>query len=621
MKPKQLKWAGALAAAAFFAVALLAYAGVQGSGSGTDGSAGGTSAKQALEVQADVQRANLPTRLEAALGSAFAGVWYDSATPMLHVGVISPASRAAAAAVAAGAGLAPEVAETRVRSTMAQLEATQERMGRRLGDLFAKAAVVTRLAPQLNAVEVELSPSVPSTRRVALEREAAREAVHIAITTAASPGLRLEPDGSCATFVSGAANCASPIVAGVTIEPENAAGTCTAGPLVLPENRAKPAAATETYLLTAGHCIEAGGKAGATWYAYNTEKKPEKKPIGAALEYLESEADVGVIKVNNPGYWAKTGFVPAPAEFAYWETPPSEVQVVSEKAVAVNNQDCFSGQVSGLVCGKITAINQKAMGKKGVFTGLAITNMFAQPGDSGAPVFSQAFPSQVEGVLVGEIGGFMAFQTLSDSFSKLKTKFELLTSSNEERHPQKFRSELAETAVTSTADGTGKTAHHVIEAGGATLTCASASFEGTQTGTAARELALAATYKECTYGGVATTVSMGGCGYVFHSSGEFDISSRTGKSCATEPMKWEAGKCKIEVLPSFAHELLTFNTIKPGTVNEVTTGINVTGITYKATGEGCAKKGEFSNGAYTTGNTILTGAKTGGGAMVNYRWE
>ncbi len=192
-----------------------------------------------------------------------------------------------------------------------------------------------------------------------------------------------------------------------------------------------------------------------------------------------------------------------------------------------------------------------------------------------------------------------------------------------------FHSELTETTVTSTADGAGAATHHVIDVAGAPLTCASASFDGLQTAKTVSELTVSATYSKCTYLGLATAVVMGGCNFVFHANGEMDIVSKPGKNCSTEPISWEVGapeieiSCEIRIFPQTGRKGLSFHNIKPGTVEEMTMEMKVTGIKYVAIAEneGCKEEGEFANGEYETGNTILTGAKPGGGAMTNYKWE
>jgi hypothetical protein len=148
---------------------------------------------QAIDVQGKVAQADLPTRLQAATGSAFAGVWFEPAAARLHIGTTSPATRQAAEGVAARAGLSADVVVTPVRSTMAELLATQKQWNSKLANLFAHEEVKTGLEPQRNAVSVTLSSSVPSPERAALKREASAAHVNVVVTVVAGAQLSITP--------------------------------------------------------------------------------------------------------------------------------------------------------------------------------------------------------------------------------------------------------------------------------------------------------------------------------------------------------------------------------------------------------------------------------------------
>lgn len=627
MKPSQVSRAGTLAIALSVVIAVLGYAGAQGFGADVRVGAdpGGTVApSRALEVQRQLQEKRLPQRLKAAMGAAFGGLWYDRSAAQLHVGFTSDAGRDAAEAVAVEAGLAPEVVATPVRSSWAELLAEQERLSRSLADLFGSAEVATGLASWSNSVEVELGSAVPSARREAIERDGVAAPVDVGVAVAPVQHLRIERH-ACQPHEPSEANCDPSIVAGVTIQ----AGTgsvCTAGPTVILQNPTSAAQETETFLLTAGHCIEKTNGVGEKWYAYTPAKPPnppEKKEIGKAYEFQNSAADVGVIKIEAGSFWLNAGVTPVNPAIAPWkEAKPIPVPVISEAPPVAGFNSCFSGQTSGVECGKVEKTDVEYTWKdKKVSKELAeVKGVIGFPGDSGAPWYSEASPGVVEGTDVGIITtGNDVFQPLASSFARLGTEYQLLRTVNEERHVKRLVSKQAETTVTSTPDGGGTTGHHVFDAAGGSLTCGSASFEGLQTTTRASALTVSAAYKECTFLGFAATVSMGGCGFVFNANGKFDIVSKAGKNCSTEPIKVETAACKVEVRPQ-SRELLKFHNVKPGPVNEVTMEMSVTGVVYKTSGFFCPKNGEFSDGAYTTGNTLLTATKPGG-EMVDYSWE
>jgi Trypsin len=424
------------------AVAALAYANAQGSVAGGATAPAGQRAaparsSQASEVEATIGRTDVVEKLEAEMGSAFGGVWFEPATAQLYVGVTSPASRQAAEAVSAQVGLSADVTEVPVRSTRAELVAEQQRLSPRLAGLFAQEEVSTSIAPDNNAVEVELGSAVPAAEREALEREAADADVKVSIDVVPSSQLggvsRLK---QCKKHVKNEAYCDPTIVAGVSLE--SAGGErCTVGPAARLVDKSTTANTTKTYVLTAGHCINSakGGGVGAKWSSWN--KNGEKKEIGPAIEFLFPETDVGVIEVNNPGAWVVEGLTPVTPKVAMWskteESEPTEVTAQQKPVKGV--ETCYSGQTSGTNCGKI--LNESV---EEVIQGELTKNLVevelgtGEGGDSGSPFFKKSAPSEVEGTLVAGSATRTYFHSLETSFSKLATKLKLLTSANKGRH-------------------------------------------------------------------------------------------------------------------------------------------------------------------------------------------
>jgi hypothetical protein len=179
-----------------------------------------------------------------------------------------------------------------------------------------------------------------------------------------------------------------------------------------------------------------------------------------------------------------------------------------------------------------------------------------------------------------------------------------------------------EITVTSTPDGTGKTAHHLLlffQIG--YLTCGSVSFHGTVSGKEVAELTLEPEYSECLLQAVPATVQMGGCAYLFHADGTFEIVSKAGKSCVTEPMTIFNTSCLVAIGPQEHPGGITYHNIQPGATEEVTLSMNFGEITGKQEGTTCSKS-SFSNTEYATGNAILTASKAAKPSeMVNMSWE
>ncbi|HTA96539.1 MAG TPA: hypothetical protein VK730_02725 [Solirubrobacteraceae bacterium] len=183
---------------------------------------------QAVDAQGKLVHAALANKLARAMGSAFAGTWFEPATAQMHVGVKAGASRRTAEQVIARAGLVANAIITPVRSTMGQLLAVQKMWNRKLASLIAREEATTGLEPQRNAVAVTLGAAVPQSQRVTLAREAAVANVNVFVTVAPDPHLGLRPAAAeCNNFNEAApnANCNPSITAGVQIErPEESTG-------------------------------------------------------------------------------------------------------------------------------------------------------------------------------------------------------------------------------------------------------------------------------------------------------------------------------------------------------------------------------------------------------------
>lgn len=380
-------------------------------------------AMQALDVQGKVARADLPSKLQAATGSAFAGVWFEPAAAQLHIGATSPASRRTAEGVAAQAGLSANVTVTTVRSTMAELLATQRQWNRKLAGLFAREEVKTGLEPQRNAVSVTLTSSVPPSERAALEREAAAASVNVFVTVVAGARLGLAPQAKteCKKWEKFEAYCNPSITSGVAIagtikckkvanqegpqffltekackergkvgekgEWERQIPGCSAGPLAINSKK-------ERVLLTAGHCIS---EAKELWWATNkAEKESVIGPVenfvfgGAAGEKKGDYGDILIEAAWQTGKPANPVFA-VTAEWAKMNEKGEETSypVKGERVPVVKNTNCHEGQTSGEWCGEIKMLNVTVPYEAGhIVEGLvedAGENLNGEGGDSGGP--------------------------------------------------------------------------------------------------------------------------------------------------------------------------------------------------------------------------------------------
>jgi hypothetical protein len=514
---------------------------------------------RASEVEGEITRTNLGGRMEAVLGDAFAGVWFEPATAQMHVGVVSAASARLAEGAAADAGLSELVTEIPVESTWAALDAAQERWDRSLGDLLERGEVATALVAHRNEVSIELGSAVPSARRAALERRAAADSVHVSITVAPYSDLSVETLAQCAGFSKEKSVCEPTIVGGMTIdgpwvvptageeeegeseieaEPsqeeteeegqDKVRNRCSSGVTAIKEKPANKDEQTKIYLLTSGHCIdekEDGGGVGGKWTAYNKKSGIPKgaEEIGPAVAFINTETDIGAIEVTTK-YWAKAKVVnpvtPGIARLNATESDP--LPVIDKRKPMEKAKTCVSGQYTGRKCGGEIITTDKTL-KKGAVTVknlVEVKGFELEHGDSGAPWYAEdeydKGNAYVEGITVGRNKKTKnpVFHSLEISFEKLSNEkglsLELLTTKNEKRHKPVASTESSPATI----DGKGSTVQ-VFKRSGRTIECEGSTFTGT-VANGAQTVTLTPTYTGCVSSGLPATIKMNSCTYVFH---------------------------------------------------------------------------------------------------------
>jgi hypothetical protein len=358
-------------------------------------------ASRALDVQGKVASAGLVSDVQAAIGSAYAGAWFDPATALLHFGVTSDASRQAAQQVVAQTGLASVVTFTPVRSTWAALAAVQEKWGQRLGELFGGQGTTTALDARRNAVFVTLSASTPPEERAELERDAAVASVNVLVRT--GPPVRLESAAAFCKFIKTLeAYCETTLVSGVGIAPGSLEPLCTAGPLLIE--------AKETYMLTAGHCftgtLEQEGVIKEKVTSAYPEAKPKQKEIGKEGSWVYTlSRDMAEVKISAGSAFRNEFPTPVPALLAEWGKKTTSPQaVISDAANVEGETNCHEGMTSGEQCGTIEKTNAEVEDiNKNKFKHLVKDSACAEGGDSGGPfLFSESKINNVhmQGMLV-----------------------------------------------------------------------------------------------------------------------------------------------------------------------------------------------------------------------------
>jgi|SRR6187549_885410 len=609
--------ARALLVAVGLTVAVLVYTAAQGYGAGHAALRSDPGVEQAdrlREVEDALARTNLARQLKEALGDDFGGVWLEPAAPRLHVGVTSAESRRRAEAVAVRAGLSEVVVETSVDATWSRLAAAQEHWNRRLADLFERGLVRTSVSPQDNAVWVELASTVPASTRVKLEAAASDSGVSVAIATTPRPSLLGEGQARCVKFVADNAFCNPTVVGGVSIK--NAKGSlCTAGPAVVRKDRSRYLWATETYVLTAGHC--SGGGFFEQWTT--ADKNGTWTTLGSAIEFKHGDKDVGLISVAKPT-WATEGFIPVVPSVAQWsKTAENEPQhIVGETEPVVNAKACLSGQSSGLSCGKIAKVGVTEKFVDGTTTtGLVeVSGATAAKGDSGGPWMSgeEASVGMALGTHVGRTGlnNNPLFQTLENSYGALNTKVELLTEVNEERHAFKFEADSNPVVLTAKRTGAAK---HVLTVDAAAISCNDVHFTKELTSTPVGQVIFEPQFGECTTPKKNVVVDVNGCDMRLQPSA-LEGENYEGVVSVVCPINKRMeftveGSCNVAFGNQTEAGTATYTNIGSGSKREIKLDLNLSGLTYEehnlAPENGCAAATkQKTNGTYT-GEELITG--------------
>ncbi|MGC4789790.1 S1 family peptidase [Micromonospora sp. DT178] len=138
------------------------------------------------------------------------------------------------------------------------------------------------------------------------------------------------------------------------------------------------------YFVTAGHCTTAG----ATWYANSAQTTVLGSRTGSSFP----GNDYGLVRY--------TSLVAHPsAVYTY----PGLLTINGAGNAYVGQAVCRSGSTTGVRCGTVTGLNATVNYAQGSVTGLIRTNICAEPGDSGGPLYA-AGTGTILGILSGGSG-------------------------------------------------------------------------------------------------------------------------------------------------------------------------------------------------------------------------
>jgi streptogrisin B len=134
------------------------------------------------------------------------------------------------------------------------------------------------------------------------------------------------------------------------------------------------------YFVTAGHCTDGA----STWYTSSAMTTAIGPTVGTSFP----GDDFGVVRYSNTA-------VPHPGTIG-------TVDVTGTATAQVGQSVCRRGSTTGVRCGMVTGLNATVnYGSGEVVSGLIRTNICAEPGDSGGPLYSG---DKVIGILSGGSG-------------------------------------------------------------------------------------------------------------------------------------------------------------------------------------------------------------------------
>ncbi|UFR00625.1 S1 family peptidase [Streptomyces sp. Go40/10] len=136
------------------------------------------------------------------------------------------------------------------------------------------------------------------------------------------------------------------------------------------------------FILTAGHC----GPSGSVWFADNQGNRQ----LGTTVNSAFPGSDFSLVQYDGGKAGAGADVVAVGGG--------KGVRITGAADAAVGQRVFRSGSTSGLHDGQVTALNATVNYPEGTVTGLIETNVCAEPGDSGGPLFS-------EGVALGVTSG------------------------------------------------------------------------------------------------------------------------------------------------------------------------------------------------------------------------
>ncbi|MFF7791079.1 alpha-lytic protease prodomain-containing protein [Streptomyces sp. NPDC007991] len=165
---------------------------------------------------------------------------------------------------------------------------------------------------------------------------------------------------------------------------------------------------TTDYILTAGHC----GPDGSVWFADGRGRQQ----VGSSLKGSFPGDDYSLVKYDSGRAGEGADVVAVGGG--------KGVRITGVADAEVGQKVFRSGSTSGLREGEVTALNATVNYPEGTVTGLIETNVCAEPGDSGGPMFADGIALGVTSGGSGDCtaGGTTFFQPVTKALTELGVK-------------------------------------------------------------------------------------------------------------------------------------------------------------------------------------------------------
>jgi photosystem II stability/assembly factor-like uncharacterized protein len=330
-----------------------------------------------IKIQGEAGAPRVVSALRAALGSSFAGVWFDPALGRFEVGAAPGTDGGIARVALAALGIAPAQFDlVPVKRTWGALEDANAGWTAREMPLIRRRVASVGIDPARNAVQITVDGGIPTDQLAALRRAVASDAHlhpgHAEVIVATRPAGGLDQPLRSCTFP----YCDLPLRGGVYLK--NPSHRCTTGFTVTSN------VDQSQDVLTAGHCT--AGSVGQWVYTYDAAGAQHY--FGQVINSIfGAQGDASLISITD-----RPGFDPNPfftlpggsaSEVAAWPDS-TDYPIYAAEDPYVGEFACHYGVGSEVQCGPVTEpIDATADGGIGHLTH---DLSCALGGDSGGPV-------------------------------------------------------------------------------------------------------------------------------------------------------------------------------------------------------------------------------------------